>query len=179
MHDAWKRIAIVGCSGAGKSTLARRIETQVGSPHLLLDNLGLVADWKLRPLEDFRAEVDRATSQPTWIADGNWRPVRDLVWPRATAIVWLDTSLTTCFRRVFVRTIHRSLSGERVCNGNRETLWKAFARRDSILRWVLAKHGEYRRNLPPELAAFEAEGKVVCRLRSQREIERLISEIGG
>lgn len=179
MHDAWKRIAIVGSSGAGKSTLARQLAGALESPHILLDDLGLGPDWQMRPVEDFRADVDRVTAQPTWIADGNWRPVRDLVLPRATAILWLDLPIATCFRRVFLRTIRRSLTGERVCNGNRETLWKAFARRDSILRWVLATHGQLRQSLPAELAVEEGKGKVVRRLRSQREIDQLLREIDG
>ncbi|MEO0530035.1 MAG: hypothetical protein AAF266_05575 [Planctomycetota bacterium] len=137
MSSLWDRIAIVGCSVAGKSTLARRLSGATGAEHIVLDDLGLGPNLQTRPLEDFRADVDRATAGDQWIADGNWSPVRDLVWGRATAIVWPDPPMLTCFRRVFIRTLYRSFTGVRVCNSNRESLWNAFATRESILLWVL------------------------------------------
>lgn len=93
-------------------------------------------------------------------------------------MVWLDLSLATCFRRVFFRTLRRSITGELVCNGNRESLWKAFATRGSILRWVLETHGQLRQTLPAELTEAERQGKVTCRLSNAKEVDRFVADFG-
>jgi len=173
----WDRIAIVGCSGAGKTTLARRLAEATGAPHIELDELHFGPDWTPVPLDQFRERVDAATSAPRWVADGNYRPVRDLIWERATAIVCLDAPLITCFRRVCLRTVRRVVTREPVCNGNRETLWNALCTRDSILRWVLVSHGPRRRTLPRELCADEYAHLSVYRVQNRRETRRLLATV--
>lgn len=143
----WERIAVVGCSGVGKSTLAARLAGVLGAPHTRLDDLFFAADWQPRPEAEFRADVARVVGQPRWVLDGNYRAVRDLVWPRATAVVWLDYSLPRCLAQLLRRTIDRCRSGEPICNGNRESWAMSFASRDSILLWLLRTHGPRRREL--------------------------------
>lgn len=151
MSGDWDRIAVVGAPGAGKSWLAGRLAKELGSEHIELDALhfepGGESDWSLREPAEVRASVAHAVAADRWVACGNWSPVRDLVWGRASAVVWPDYSLATCFGRLFNRTVRRCWSGERVCNGNRERFRTQFASRDSLLLYLIQVHGKRRRNL--------------------------------
>lgn len=104
-REQLSRVAIVGTSCAGKSTLASVLAEQLAVPHIELDAHHWGLNWTPRPLELFRDSLDQATAEPRWVCAGNYRMVRDLVWQRATTIVWLDYSFPLVFRRALGRTI--------------------------------------------------------------------------
>ena len=143
--DALARVAVVGTSGSGKSTFARRLAQIRGTTHIELDALHWGPNWTPAPDQQFRSAVDEATRQPKWICDGNYQPVRDLVWGRATAVIWLNYSLPVVFGRVLRRSIARCMDGQPLFGGNRETFQLTFFNRQSILLWVLRTYGQYRR----------------------------------
>ena len=87
------------------------------------------------PHERFEHAVERATTAPRWVADGNYSAVRELLWGRATHVVWLNFGRWTVFSRVLRRTLARGLLRTRLSHGNRESLRMAFCSRDSILLW--------------------------------------------
>src|SRR2546422_5327539 len=84
------RIVVVGTTGSGKTTTARRIGEIIGAPHVELDALHWEADWTEADTETFRRRIVEATAGERWVVDGNYAKGRDLVWPRAEMIVWLD-----------------------------------------------------------------------------------------
>ena len=59
----------------------------------------------------FRARVAAAIARPTWVADGNYSKVRDLVWARADTVVWLDYPLPVVVARLVRRTLTRMWRG--------------------------------------------------------------------
>lgn len=69
------------------------------------------------------------------MADGNYTAVRELLWGRATHIVWLNYGRATVFPRVLWRTLSRGLLRTRLAHGNRESLRMAFLSRESVLWW--------------------------------------------
>ncbi|MDX1648999.1 MAG: hypothetical protein R3263_04015, partial [Myxococcota bacterium] len=99
------RVAVVGTSGAGKTVLARRLARLLGAPHVELDALHWGPGWTPAPEARFRARVTEALAGPRWVCDGNYRVVRDLVWARATAVVWLDYALPVVMGRVLARAL--------------------------------------------------------------------------
>jgi adenylate kinase family enzyme len=139
------RVVVVGASCSGKTTFARELAGILGSTHVELDALHWGPDWVPKPRPEFGRLTDIATTQPQWVVDGNYRVVRDVVWPRATSIVWLNLAFPTVFGRAIRRTLRRSLTGEELYAGNRESLRRAFLSRESILLWVLQTHGRRRR----------------------------------
>lgn len=145
------RVAVVGTSCAGKSTLAKAISQTLNVPHVELDALYFGPNWKERARDEFRKLVDEATLAPAWICDGNYQMIRDIVWPRATALIWLDYSFPVIFRRAISRTFSRCFHGTTVCGENRESFFKAFCTRDSILLWVLRSHWGRSRHFHEEL----------------------------
>src|SRR5512146_1557183 len=87
------RIAVVGVTGCGKTTTAARLARILVAPHIELDALHWQPGWAMVEHEAFRQRVAEVLDPPTWITDGNYRKARDLIWARATTLVWLDYAL--------------------------------------------------------------------------------------
>jgi adenylate kinase family enzyme len=139
------RVVVVGSSCSGKTTFARELAAVLGSPHVELDALHWGPGWVPRPESEFARLTDAATAAPRWVVDGNYHIVREIVWPRATSIVWLNLDFATVFARAFRRTLRRSLSAEKLYAGNVESLRRAFLSRESILLWILQTYDRRRR----------------------------------
>lgn len=129
------RCLVVGTSGAGKSTFARALAHVAGCPHVELDDLYWGPDWTAVPPDAFAHAVGAATMGAHWVADGNYSAARDVLWPRATHVVWLNYGRWTVFSRLLWRTLGRGLSRRPLGHGNRESLRMAFFSPDSILLW--------------------------------------------
>jgi adenylate kinase family enzyme len=140
MLQVFQRIAVVGTTGSGKTTLARQLASVQGVPYIELDALHWDASWTMAPLPVFRERVAQELAGAAWVADGNYSKARDLVWPRAQLIVWLDYGLPVIFWRLFWRSLRRSLAREELWNGNRERLRDQFFSRDSLFLWALQSH---------------------------------------
>jgi adenylate kinase family enzyme len=138
---AFERVSVVGTSCSGKTTLAARLARALGSTYVELDALHWEPNWVEAPTPVFRARVDQALpADGSWVVDGNYNKVRDLVWGRASAVVWLDYSFATVMWRALHRTVRRVISGEELYAGNVESFRQSFASRDSILLWVIQTH---------------------------------------
>lgn len=135
------RMIIVGTSGSGKSTLAEALSSELAIPRIELDALHWLPNWVERDDEGFRRLVAEATVGDHWVVDGNYSVVRNILWPKATDIVWLNMGRMTVFSRVLKRTLRRCFTQEKLWAGNTESLRKAFFSRDSILLWSLTTHG--------------------------------------
>jgi adenylate kinase family enzyme len=145
VRESLERVIVVGTSCCGKTVFARRLAHALGSPHIELDALYWGPDWIPKPEAEFRRLTEVATATPRWVVDGNYGVVRDLLWPRATSVVWLNYRFPTVLGRALRRTIRRAVSRERLFSGNRESFTRSFLSRDSILVWVLSTHGRRRR----------------------------------
>jgi adenylate kinase family enzyme len=137
-----QRLWIVGHSGSGKSFVADRIAAVLGCRAIHLDEIHWQPGWIERtPAEEIElltavifsgnGDADR------WVIDGNYPDLRERFADRVDLFVWLDLPLRVTFPRVVRRTVHRARTGEPCCNGNRESLVRAFFDRESILLWTL------------------------------------------
>jgi adenylate kinase family enzyme len=119
-----RRVSVVGVSGSGKTTVARALAARLSAPLVELDGLMHQPGWQPRPEAEFQAEVERATSEPAWVIDGNYRQVviEGPVWQRADTVVWLDVPRFIAMRQLFARTLRRAVTREVLWNGNREPL---------------------------------------------------------
>src|SRR6476660_8813592 len=89
----YNRILIIGRTGSGKTTMARQLSAILGVPHVELDSLFFGPNFSTVPLPVLRERTSAAILGEYWITDGNKSAVRDLVWPRADTIIWLDYPL--------------------------------------------------------------------------------------
>jgi adenylate kinase family enzyme len=81
-------------------------------PHIELDALHWQPNWVPRARAEFRALTAQALSQDCWVTDGNYGVVRDLVWSRATTVIWLNYALRLVLWRALARTVRRVLTRE-------------------------------------------------------------------
>ena len=148
------RLVVIGVSGSGKTTLARQLARKLSLPHVELDALYWEADWQAASRPDFRERVRAATEGDAWVVDGNYSQSRDIVWPRATHLVWLDYGLIRVLGRVFWRTVSRLLFRQELWSGNRESLRNIFGR-NSIIWYAFTSHRRHRKRYLPLLADEE------------------------
>ena len=127
------------------------------------------------PIDVFRERVAKAAEGDAWVIDGNYggRGARDLVWPRAEIVIWLDPPLTVILARLLARGLGRIRTGEEIWpgTGNRETYRNQFLARDNLLWWALKTYRRRRRELPLVLERPEHAHLVVHHFRRSAEAE--------
>lgn len=173
-----RRIAVIGTTGSGKTTLAQRISERLGIPHVELDALHWGPNWGEAPLDVFRERVEGALTGDTWVIDGNYSVVRDIIWSRAETIVWIDYALPLILWRLIWRTLRRIATQEELWNGNRED-WRSLFGRDSLITWALGSHPRHRRDYPILLQRPESAHVQVYRLRSPRETDEWLERLSS
>jgi adenylate kinase family enzyme len=140
-----QRIAVIGSACVGKTTLAKFLAEVLEIKHIELDALHWGPDWQPLPDLELHQKVQQAISLQSWITDGNYSKLRDIIWPRVDTFVWLDYALVIVLWRWFKRTSHRVFTKERLWNNNRETFRDAFLSGESLLFWILKRHQHHRR----------------------------------
>ncbi len=169
--DKLHRVSVVGATGSGKTTFARRLARMLAVPHIELDSLHWEPNWVEAPIEVFRARLERALSGEHWVVDGNYSKVRDIVWSRADAVVWLDFPFRVVLWRLTRRTLERAVFRQELWNGNRESLRTHLFTRESLFLWLFQTYWRRRREYPLLLSRPENKHLRVVRLGSTREAE--------
>jgi adenylate kinase family enzyme len=165
----------VGISGAGKTTLARQLAARLGLPHVELDALHWEPGWQPADPEVFRQRVAAALQGNTWVVDGNYRRVRDLVWSRATLLLWLDYPRPLIFWRLLGRTLRRTVRREELWQGNRERFREQFLSRDSLFLWAWQTYYRLHREYPLLLQQPAYRHLQVQRFHSPRQTARWVA----
>ena len=173
----FRRVVVIGTSGAGKTTLARDLAQARGVAHVEMDAYRHGPNWTETPDGKFRRILDDALRGECWVADGNYSVTRDTVWPRATAIVWLDFNFGLVFWRLALRTLRRGITRETLWNGNKENLFSHLFTRHSLFLWAFKSHWRRRRTLPLALAQPQHTHLRLVRLRSPRAAARWLADV--
>jgi adenylate kinase family enzyme len=153
----YHRLVVIGTTSSGKSTLAEKLAKRLDMDFIELDALHWAPNWQEAPLEIFRARVEKSIQSERWVVAGNYHIVRDLVWPRAEAVIWLDYSLWRIFRQLTRRTFARWWSQELLWGTNRENLWMNFSllSQDSLFLWLFKTYWRRKREYPKLLVLPE------------------------
>jgi adenylate kinase family enzyme len=162
-----QRTAVIGTSCSGKTTFARSLAQVLQVPHIELDTLHWLPGWNPRPRDEFRQVVADAVAADSWILDGNYSKSRDVVWLRATCLIWLNYPFHVVLGRALSRTVRRVFDGQELFAGNRETFRQAFMSRDSILLWVLQTYHRRKREYPQLFREYRDSSLHSVVLRSQ------------
>jgi predicted kinase len=165
-----ERILIVGRTGSGKTTIAQELAAALGVPHVELDSLYFGPEFSRAPLSLLRERTRAAVSGDRWVTDGNKRAVRDLVWPRADTIIWLDYPLYVSLWRLAKRARTRTsmLSAQAVQTGRRSRLPKHMLAAARGVLTALRSHRGQRREYPRLFVQPANQHLAVARLRSPR-----------
>lgn len=172
------RVVVQGPSGSGKTTLAKELARLLDVPYLELDSIYHQENWTPLDLETFRERVGAFAAQPRWVSDGNYRAVRDLLWPRADVIVFIDLPKRQVMARVLKRTIQRAVRREELWNGNGESL-RNLVKLDpemNIVLWSWKTHGPYRQIVPGEARAQAPHAHVTV-LRGAKAVASFLESV--
>ncbi len=177
-----KRINVVGTSGSGKSTLSKRIAQILDLEYIELDALFWRPHWQEASDREFFASLEQAMERARergHVIDGNYTRTIALKWREVDAVVWLDLSFTRNFLQSLRRGLLRGIFRRELWpgTGNKESLWKLFFSKDSILLWMIKTHSKNRSQYlalmkDPEFAHIK-----FYRLRSHQEAEQFCSEL--
>jgi energy-coupling factor transporter ATP-binding protein EcfA2 len=167
---ACERILILGRTGSGKTTLARELAAALHVPHVELDSLYFGPEFSTAPLPLLRERTSAAIAGDRWVTDGNKRAVRDLVWPRADTIVWLDYPLGVSFWRLAKRARRRTsvLKAQAANSGRKTGLPRQFLAAARGVLTALRSHAGQRREYPRRFAEPANQHLAVVRHRSPR-----------
>jgi hypothetical protein len=174
-----KRIVIIGRTGSGKTTLARELAAAFDVPHVELDALYFGPKFSTAPLSVLRERTSAAVAGDRWVTDGNKSAVRDLVWPRADTIIWLDYPLAVSLWRLGRRALWRTsvLRAQASEAGGKTGLPSQFFSAAKGVLLALRTHMGQRREYPRMFARPENQHLVVVRLRSPRATRRWLARV--
>lgn len=177
--DGCKRILILGRTGSGKTTLARELAAVLAVPHVELDSLYFGREFTTAPLPVLRERTRDAIAGDRWVTDGNKRAVRDLVWPRADTVIWLDypvyLSLWRLAKRARTRT--SALTAQAAESGRRSGLPKQMLAAARGVLTALKSHRGQRREYPRLFAQPANQHLAVARLRSPRATRQWLARV--
>jgi len=139
-----KRVIIIGATGSGKTTFSRALAQKLGCAAQDLDDLHWLPGWQTRETADFQNRVAAFAAGDSWIIAGNYSKTRDILWPRADTVVWLDYPFPLVFWRLLRRSVLRIVDKKKICNGNTETL-RQFLSTDSIMVWLFKSYWKRKR----------------------------------
>jgi energy-coupling factor transporter ATP-binding protein EcfA2 len=174
-----ERILVLGRTGSGKTTLARELAAALGVPHVELDSLYFAPDLTTAPLPVLRERTKAAIAVDRWVTDGNKRAVRDLVWPRADTVIWLDYPAYVRLWRLAkrARTRTSALRAQAAETGRRAGFPKQMLAAASGVLTAVRSHRGQRREYPRMLAQPANRHLAVARLRSPRATREWIARV--
>jgi len=173
----YQRIVVIGVTGCGKSVLAEQLAQKLGLEFIELDALNWKPGWVASELEEFRQKVELATRAPAWALAGNYNNVRDLIWPRAEAVVWLDYPFLLVFGRLIKRTLRRWWTKEPLWGANYERLlpqlkiWSD----ESLFSWQVRSYRRHKRQYPQLIASPEYSHLKFFHLKNPKSTDEWLS----
>lgn len=175
----YRHIVIIGSTSSGKSTLAKQLADRFGYSFIDLDALHWEPNWTEAPLEVFRERVETAIQAPAWVVAGNYHVVRDIIWPQAEVIIWLDYSLPRIFWQLTRRTFTRWWKHELLWGTNYENLITHFKlwSEESLYHWLFKTYWRRKHEYPETLALPEHQHLKVIRFESPRETDEWLKQL--
>jgi adenylate kinase family enzyme len=174
------RVSVIGSAGSGKSTVGRALAEALGTEFLELDSVYHQADWTPLPASQYRERVAAAVAGESWVIDGNYSTVRDIVWARADTVVWLDLPRHTVMRRLVWRTLRRVAGRVELWNGNRER-WHhmlSWDKDESVIAWAWQTYNARRERYLAAMADPANSHLRFVRLTSPAAVRRFLSSGG-
>lgn len=177
------RIVVAGSSGSGRSTVARQLSEILEMPYLELDSVFHQPELEPMPDEEFRAAVADFALQSEWVIDGNYasQGIKDLLWPVADTLVWLDLPKHVVMRRVIWQTLKRGVTSEKLWNENREPVsnFISLDPETSVVAWSWTRYDHVRKKYEAFLAEPDAVHLRVYRLMTTSEVDEFIAAVSG
>ena len=172
---------MIGSSGSGKTTISVRLAAALDLPCIELDAINWQADWRDLDTYDrpeFIRRVEAAVAGDSWVCDGNYSTVANLVWRRATHLVWLDYNPSVFMPRVIGRSLMRAFDRRELWNGNRER-WQDWLNHEHPILWAWRTWRDQRERYEALLDADVWAHLKVIRLRHPDETTTTVEALRG
>ena len=165
-----------GITGSGKTTFARELAQRLDLPYHEMDALFHGPDWT--PIPTFVEDVRGVAAEDAWVLDSQgYRQVRDLLWARADAAVWLDFSRSVVLRRVLARSAARAWDRQELFNGNTESFRDWFDPEHPV-QWSMRAYAARRADLERRFADPLYAGMHKVRLRRPAAARWWLDRVG-
>jgi adenylate kinase family enzyme len=176
-----QRIVILGPTGSGKTTLGHKLAAKLGLKAIDLDDLhwkpASEGAWQNRTTEEMLVLADAAAAGDKWIIMGNYSKVKDVIWARADAFIWINYPFYRVFWQLLRRSVMRAIDKNPICNGNTES-WRLMFSKKSIIVWLFQSYDRLEKRYEEH---FAGAGKNLAaryiRLRSPRETEAFLQSL--
>ncbi|PVH98964.1 hypothetical protein DM02DRAFT_615426 [Periconia macrospinosa] len=176
----YQRIVIVGKPGSGKTTLSRQLAEILSLKPVEIDAIHWQPDWTQLDAPMMRQRVgDALPVDGHWVADGNYKEVRDIAWGRADTLIWLDYGLLFTLWRLFWRTLGRIVFRKTLWNGNKEVLTNHLSldRDKNIFLYMIGTHSRQRKQFPADLKEPQYSHLRVLRFRTASELDSWVHDL--
>lgn len=175
------RIVVIGTTGSGKSTLSEKLAEKLQLDFIELDAVYWQPNWTPLPQADFCARISESTLTPRWVVAGNYKTVRNIVWPRAQAVIWLDYPLWTIFWQLTFRTFRRWWNRELLWGTNYESLRDHFKlwSEESLWHWLFKTYWRRKREIPKLLSLPEHQHLHVFRFEKPEQTTAWLASLQG
>jgi len=169
----YNRIVVIGVTSSGKSTLAQELAYRFDLNFIELDALHWEPNWQEAPLDIFRARLEKEMQSERWSIAGNYHVVRELIWPKAEVVIWLDYPFLVVLKQLARRTFRRWWTQEILWGTNREPLMRHFKfwSQDSLFHWLFKTYWRRKHEFPMLLSQPEFQHLKLIRLKHPRETE--------
>jgi len=155
-----QKIVVIGATGSGKTTFAQNLGKVLGYRVIELDAIHWLPDWQEAEWDDIRSQVDEMTNQPGWVCDGNYHQVRNVLWPKADTLIWLNYPFLVVLARLFKRSLVRVFGRVELWNGNRESFGSLFFQR---IRYLFGCSNPTRATRKSTHASLPNPSTAICR----------------
>ena len=172
------RINIIGTAGSGKSTFSKQIAEKLKIPYIELEALAWKSNWTEVTDEELFSKLERHLSSDDWVLDGNYPQTLHIKWKKCQMVVYLDIPFHIIFYRLLRRTLIRIFTGEELWAGNKETFWRLFFTRHSVILWGLSNFFPKRRYYSIDSKNLEYSHIKFVRLRSRKEAQEFLENFG-
>jgi adenylate kinase family enzyme len=175
----YQRVVVIGVTSSGKSTLAETLARRFDMDFIELDALHWEPNWQEAPQEIFRARVEKAIRVEKWCVAGNYQSIRDMIWPNADAVIWLDYPFMTVFWQLTRRTFKRWWNQEVLWGTNVEPFFNHFKlwSQDSLYHWLFKTYGRRKREIPMVLSQSEYQHLKLIRFMNPKETEKWLESL--
>jgi adenylate kinase family enzyme len=175
-----QRIVIVGKPGSGKTTLSRQLAQILSLQPVELDAIHWQPNWT--PLDEANMLERVGEALPVdghWVADGNYKMVRETVWGRADTFIWLDFGIIFTLSRLFRRTFGRVFFRKHLWNGNQEKLAHLLIpdKDENIFLFAIASHKRQREQYSLALRDERYGHLRVLRFRKASELDAWVESL--
>jgi adenylate kinase family enzyme len=173
-----ERINVVGTSGSGKSTFCKKLAKILHYPYIEMDKFFWEPKWKQASSEDFLSKLSKELLQEQWVLDGNYTDSIPIKWKNVDMVNWLDYSFSLTLFRAVKRALVRVYSQKEIWEGtgNKESFFKTFCSKDSIILFAIKTHAYHRNRYLNYMKDAQYAHIEFIRLKNHSEAQRFLNE---